>query len=83
LLPQKTAMGVIVFVVDTSGSMNQRASSGVSLLDLAKGAVAQLVRLRRRDGKNDRFLLVTFADNKTTSIKVRFFVGSWCATCPR
>lgn len=57
-------MPVVVFVLDTSGSMNQRAATGVTLLDLAKGAISQLVRLRRRDAKNDRFLLVTFAEGQ-------------------
>ena len=38
-------MGIIVFLVDTSASMNQRTYSGVTLLDIAKGAVETFVKV--------------------------------------
>lgn len=56
---------IIAFVLDTSASMNQRASHGLSLLDIAKGAIELFLKLRGRDQqaiRTDRFLLVTFED---------------------
>eukprot|EP00117_Sycon_ciliatum_P008875 scpid58081/ scgid2083/ Integrator complex subunit 6; DBI-1; Protein DDX26; Protein deleted in cancer 1 len=54
-------MGIIVFLVDTSASMNQRTYSGVTLLDIAKGAVETFVKIRARVPNNlDRYMLVTF-----------------------
>ncbi len=38
-------MTIIVFLVDTSGSMNQRTYSGMSLLDTAKGAVETFMKV--------------------------------------
>ena len=51
----------ILFVVDTSASMNQRLSTGLSLLDAAKAAVEHFVKIRGRDPntRSDRYFLVT------------------------
>ncbi|GBG71717.1 hypothetical protein CBR_g9128 [Chara braunii] len=52
---------LVVFVVDTSASMNQRAFSGLSLLDCAKSAVEHFHKVRQRDvsSRVDRYMLVT------------------------
>ncbi|XP_002985247.2 integrator complex subunit 6 homolog [Selaginella moellendorffii] len=62
----------VVFVIDTSASMNQRCSNGLSLLDCAKSAVEHFVKLRLRDitwHKSDRYLLVT-CEEGVNAIKV-------------
>jgi integrator complex subunit 6 len=53
----------IVFVVDTSGSMNQR-SGGLTLLDAAKAAIEHFVKQRERDplARTDRYFLITTED---------------------
>ena len=38
-------MTIIVFLIDTSASMNQRTYLGVSLLDVAKGAVETFIKV--------------------------------------
>lgn len=60
----------IAFLIDTSASMNQRTSSGLTLLDCAKAAVEHFVKIRSRDvtARNDRYFLVTCEE-----IKVKFF----------
>ena len=57
----------IVFVLDTSASMNQRNGGTLPLLDCAKGAIehAIKVRLGKPEGRQDRFLLVTFEEGMT------------------
>ncbi|XKL62741.1 hypothetical protein PGB90_002574 [Kerria lacca] len=59
-------MTIIVFLIDTSASMNQRAYLGgrPKLLDIAKGAVETFVKVRQRsiDSKFDRYMLLTFED---------------------
>merc|ERR550534_838839 len=59
-------MTIIVFLVDTSASMNQRAYLGgrPSLLDVAKGAVETFVKIRQRcpESRGDRYMLLTFED---------------------
>ncbi|EKX50426.1 hypothetical protein GUITHDRAFT_135111 [Guillardia theta CCMP2712] len=45
-------------LLDTSASMNQRTSSNISLLDMAKAAIEQMVR-RFPNERQHRFLLVT------------------------
>jgi hypothetical protein len=40
---------LVAFVVDTSGSMNQREGGGLRLVDLAKAAVEHFLKLRARD----------------------------------
>lgn len=42
-------MVIVVFLVDTSGSMNQRTSIGTTLLDVAKNAVENFIKVQRLD----------------------------------
>ncbi|XP_037075293.1 integrator complex subunit 6-like [Pollicipes pollicipes] len=60
-------MTIIVFLIDTSASMNQQAFSGghPTLLDVAKGAVETFVKIRQRspESKGDRYMLLTFEDH--------------------
>ncbi|XP_075368832.1 integrator complex subunit 6-like isoform X3 [Mycteria americana] len=55
-------MPILLFLIDTSASMNQRAYLGTSYLDIAKGAVEIFMKLRARDpaSRGDRYMLVTF-----------------------
>ena len=39
-------MTIIVFLIDTSASMNQRTYLGISLLDVAKGAVETFMKVK-------------------------------------
>jgi len=39
-------MGIILFLVDTSASMNQRTFLGTSYLDVAKGAIDTFMKVR-------------------------------------
>ncbi|XP_039274960.1 integrator complex subunit 6 [Nilaparvata lugens] len=59
-------MTIIVFLIDTSASMNQRAYLGgrPTLLDVAKGAVETFVKVRQRspESRGDRYMLMTFED---------------------
>ncbi|XP_018895922.1 integrator complex subunit 6 isoform X2 [Bemisia tabaci] len=59
-------MTIIVFLIDTSASMNQRAfSSGhPTLLDVAKTAVETFVKVRQRspESRGDRYMLLTFEE---------------------
>ncbi|XP_014670851.1 PREDICTED: integrator complex subunit 6-B-like [Priapulus caudatus] len=57
-------MTIILFLVDTSASMNQRTYLGTTLLDVAKGAVETFMRVRQRDpnSRGDRYMLLTFED---------------------
>lgn len=57
-------MPIILFLIDTSASMNQRTYLGTSYLDIAKGAVEIFMKLRARDpsSRGDRYMLVTFED---------------------
>ncbi|PRP81377.1 hypothetical protein PROFUN_11064 [Planoprotostelium fungivorum] len=51
---------LLVFIVDTSASMNQRTShAGMSMLELAKAAVEHFVKSRVRVSHNDRYFLIT------------------------
>ncbi|XP_066924176.1 integrator complex subunit 6-like [Clytia hemisphaerica] len=59
-------MVLLVFLIDTSASMNQRTCLGTSYLDLAKGAVESFIKIRARDpvnAKGDRYMLVTYDEN--------------------
>ena len=38
-------MGIIVFLIDTSASMNQRTYVGTTLLDVARGAVDSFIKV--------------------------------------
>uniref|UniRef100_UPI00398F7925 integrator complex subunit 6 isoform X2 n=1 Tax=Pristiophorus japonicus TaxID=55135 RepID=UPI00398F7925 len=55
-------MPILLFLVDTSGSMSQRTALGTTYLDIAKGAVEIFMKLRARDpaSRGDRYMLVTF-----------------------
>ncbi|KAG0585074.1 hypothetical protein KC19_3G255800 [Ceratodon purpureus] len=62
---------LIVFLLDTSASMNQRCNNGLSLLDCAKSAVEHFHKVRSRDAscRVDRYMLVT-CDEGADYIKV-------------
>uniref|UniRef100_A0A2K6T1F9 VWFA domain-containing protein n=1 Tax=Saimiri boliviensis boliviensis TaxID=39432 RepID=A0A2K6T1F9_SAIBB len=64
-------MPILLFLVDTSASMNQRTDLGPSYLDIAKGAVELFLKLRARDpaSRGDRYMLVTY-DEPPYCIKV-------------
>uniref|UniRef100_A0A8C5UD60 Integrator complex subunit 6 like n=1 Tax=Malurus cyaneus samueli TaxID=2593467 RepID=A0A8C5UD60_9PASS len=51
-------MPILLFLIDTSASMNQRAYLGTSYLDIAKGAVEIFMKVSARRG--DRYMLGTF-----------------------
>jgi len=57
-------MTIIVFLVDTSGSMNQRAfvNGKKTLLDISKEAVEVFVKQRQKsaESRGDRYMLLTF-----------------------
>ncbi|XP_051876891.1 integrator complex subunit 6 isoform X2 [Pristis pectinata] len=55
-------MPILLFLIDTSASMNQRSYLGTTYLDIAKGAVELFMKLRARDpaSRGDRYMLVTF-----------------------
>ncbi|KAB5576687.1 hypothetical protein PHYPO_G00200760 [Pangasianodon hypophthalmus] len=57
-------MPVILFLIDTSASMNQRCHLGTTYLDIAKGAVETFLKLRSRDpaSRGDRYMLVSFEE---------------------
>ncbi|XP_077295823.1 integrator complex subunit 6 [Arctopsyche grandis] len=59
-------MTIIVFLIDTSASMNQRAYLGgrPTLLDVAKGAVETFVKVRQKsvESRGDRYMLLTFEE---------------------
>ncbi|KAI5107416.1 integrator complex subunit 6 [Silurus meridionalis] len=57
-------MPVILFLIDTSASMNQRTHLGTTYLDIAKGAVETFLKLRSRDpaSRGDRYMLVSFEE---------------------
>ena len=44
-------MGIIMFLVDTSASMNQRTYLGTSYLDVAKGAIDTFMKVRTYAGR--------------------------------
>lgn len=62
---------LVVFLLDTSASMNQRCNNGLSLLDCAKSAVEHFHKVRSRDAscRVDRYMLVT-CDEGSDYIKV-------------
>lgn len=57
-------MTIILFLIDTSASMNQRTYLGTTLLDVTKGAVENFMKIRARDpaSRGDRYMLLTFED---------------------
>ena len=66
---------IFVFCIDTSASMNQRATNGVRFIDAAKAGVEYFMLKRATDQSysTDRFFLVTFEDGPA-AIKVRPFI---------
>ncbi|XP_074058337.1 integrator complex subunit 6-like isoform X2 [Macrotis lagotis] len=54
-------MPIILFLLDTSASMNQRTDIGTTYLDIAKNSVEIFLKLRSRDpaSRADRYMLVT------------------------
>ncbi|XP_036082658.1 integrator complex subunit 6-like isoform X8 [Rousettus aegyptiacus] len=58
-------MPILLFLIDTSASMNQRTDLGTSYLDIAKGAVELFLKLRARDpaSRGDRYMLVTYDEH--------------------
>ncbi|KAM7045941.1 integrator complex subunit 6-like isoform 16-T22 [Molossus nigricans] len=58
-------MPILLFLIDTSASMNQRTDLGTSYLDTAKGAVELFLKLRARDpaSRGDRYMLVTYDES--------------------
>ncbi|KAM8977603.1 integrator complex subunit 6 [Pelodytes ibericus] len=57
-------MPILLFLLDTSASMNQRTHLGTTYLDIAKGAVETFMKLRSRDpaSRGDRYMLVTLEE---------------------
>ncbi|XP_016282174.1 sarcoma antigen 1 isoform X1 [Monodelphis domestica] len=57
-------MPILLFLIDTSASMNQRTELGTTYLDIAKNAVEIFLKLRARDpaSRGDRYMLVTSED---------------------
>ncbi|XP_043927615.1 integrator complex subunit 6 [Protopterus annectens] len=57
-------MPILLFLIDTSASMNQRTYLGTTYLDIAKGAVETFMKLRARDpaSRGDRYMLITFEE---------------------
>lgn len=45
-------MTIIVFLVDTSASMNQRTYMGTTMLDVAKGAVETFMKVMKQTHTN-------------------------------
>ena len=56
--------------------MNQRSSTGMTLLDCAKSAVEHFLKIRGRDTsiRNDRFFLITTEDGPS-AVKVLLFLS--------
>jgi hypothetical protein len=54
-------MGIVLFLIDNTPSMNQRTTAGTTLLDVAKTAVETFIKLRSRDpaSRQDRYMLVS------------------------
>ena len=52
---------IIAFLIDTSVSMNYKAETGMTLLDIAKCGFENFVRVRQTtpDGKDDKYCLIT------------------------
>ncbi|KAM9954640.1 hypothetical protein ACTFIW_003240 [Dictyostelium discoideum] len=63
---------LITFVVDTSGSMSQKTTNGMTLLDCSKAAIEHFIKIRSKDAsmRNDRFFLITSEENPITAVKI-------------
>ncbi|KAL4220725.1 Integrator complex subunit 6 [Mactra antiquata] len=57
-------MTIILFLVDTSASMNQRTYMGTYLIDIAKASVENFMKIRSRDPNSrwDRYMLLTLEE---------------------
>ena len=57
-------MTIIIFLIDTSGSMNQKTYLGTSILDISKCAVEYFMKVRSRDPNSrlDRYMLMTYEE---------------------
>uniref|UniRef100_E1BG98 Integrator complex subunit 6 like n=1 Tax=Bos taurus TaxID=9913 RepID=E1BG98_BOVIN len=60
-------MPILLFLIDTSASMNQRTDLGTSYLDIAKGAVELFLKVKGGEGRDggdrgDRYMLVTYRE---------------------
>eukprot|EP01129_Flabellula_baltica_P009352 TRINITY_DN3803_c0_g1_i2.p1 TRINITY_DN3803_c0_g1~~TRINITY_DN3803_c0_g1_i2.p1 ORF type:complete len:656 (+),score=161.12 TRINITY_DN3803_c0_g1_i2:22-1968(+) len=51
---------IVLFLIDTSVSMNQMASNGMTHLDIAKSTVERIILMRNN---RDKYFLVTFEDD--------------------
>ena len=47
-------MPILLFLIDTSASMNQRTDLGTSYLDIAKGAVELFLKVKRGEGRDGK-----------------------------
>ena len=54
---------IILFLVDTSASMNQRTVTSLTFLDVAKTAIANFIKMRI--SRQDRYMLVSYEDGYT------------------
>lgn len=57
-------MTIILFLVDTSASMNQRTYLGTTFIDVAKASVDTFMKIRARDPNSrwDRYMLLTLEE---------------------
>eukprot|EP00854_Cymbomonas_tetramitiformis_P013493 gene13493-15952_t len=72
----------IVWVLDTSASMNQRTAGGLTLLDCAKSAVEHFLKIRSRDPahRSDCYMLVTCDEGVGGMLADKFpFTNFTCA----
>ncbi|KAF9098075.1 Integrator complex subunit 6 [Mortierella sp. AD031] len=54
---------IIVFLVDTSASMNQKFSNGMSALECTKSGIEHLVKVKPAERHNDKYMLVTYEES--------------------
>jgi hypothetical protein len=62
IVPSPFKMVIVLFLIDTSASMNQRTNLGTSYLDIAKSSLDTFSKFRARDpsSRGDRYMLVTY-----------------------
>ena len=68
-------MTIIIFLIDTSASMNQRTYLGTTLLDVAKGAVETFMKVK----SNCLVLLYFQGVGSQNSCKIIFIVADTVA----
>lgn len=69
---------IVLFLIDSSGSMNQRSENGFTFLDAAKSAVERFIHLRARHQNPrlpDRYLLTSCGEN-SSAIKISWKDGA-------